>query len=90
MRRQLAFIAVVLATAPPLVHAQQRRGQDNPYAKLLRQYERVHKFRGAILVATGDEVHYRGAVGLANEETHAPNRPETNPARDGRHGLSAQ
>jgi CubicO group peptidase (beta-lactamase class C family) len=38
---------------------------------------KAHSFSGAALVARGDEVLYRGAMGLADVASKRPNTPET-------------
>lgn len=43
----------------------------------LRQYDKVGQFSGAVLVAKGDKVLYRGAIGNAVEEWNIPNDVDT-------------
>ncbi|MEN8376092.1 MAG: serine hydrolase domain-containing protein [Gemmatimonadota bacterium] len=45
--------------------------------EIVEAYHTADLFQGAVLVAMGDEIVYRGAVGLANEEWGVANAPET-------------
>ncbi len=57
--------------------AQWERQPPNPYRDILRKFSRVRDFSGAVLVAKGDEVLFRGAVGLADRDWQQRNAADT-------------
>ncbi len=75
MRIPLVLCLLCIVTLPS--PAQDRRPMSGPYASLMGKAVKDHGFSGAVLVAKGDEVLYRGGVGLANREWGIRNAPET-------------
>ncbi|MEN8145190.1 MAG: serine hydrolase domain-containing protein [Gemmatimonadota bacterium] len=63
---------------PATVANAQVAGQYGPrLQEIVQAYHEAGLFQGAVLVAMDDEIIYRGAVGLANEEWGIANSPET-------------
>ncbi|MFT7620017.1 MAG: CubicO group peptidase (beta-lactamase class C family) [Planctomycetota bacterium] len=78
MNRRILCFLVMFTTLSVVSIAQQRRRQPpNKYETLMREYAQLRGFSGTILVAKGNEILYRGSVGLANRETSTPNRTNT-------------
>ena len=72
MARWTAIGSVLLLSMPG--HAE---GLADRLDAIVRSYHDAGLFQGAVLVASGGEVIYRGAFGLANAEWKVPNMTET-------------
>ena len=77
----LRSAAVLFAAVTASAAAQDAKKTDAEIAAALGEHlkaaEAAGEFSGAVLLAKGDEVLYRGAVGLASRESKAANTPET-------------
>ena len=65
----LCFTVTVMAAKPQSI--------SDSIANLVKYYNENGLFSGAVLVANGSDIVYKGAVGMANQEWQLPNTTQT-------------
>ncbi len=74
---RFAFVLCLFLCAAPPSTAQNRRRPPGPLDALVERAVKEHDFAGAIVVAKGKEILYRGGVGMADLQWRRRNAPET-------------
>ncbi len=76
-RHQLVLIPLTLVAVASQARCQVSGVYGPRLQEIVEAYHALGLFQGAVMVTMRDEVVYRGAVGLANEEWGIPNTPDT-------------